>query len=115
MRRLIKSFGYAFSGIAYTTRTQLNFQIHLVAILVVALAGWYFKLTTSEWLWVILAIGLVLVAELVNTAIEILVDLVSPGFNEKAGKVKDVAAGAVVIAAIIAILIGALIFIPKFV
>lgn len=113
MRRLIKSFGYAFSGIAYTTRTQLNFQIHLAAILVVSLAGWYFKLSTSEWLWIILAIGLVLVTELVNTAIEILVDLVSPGFNEKAGKVKDVAAGAVVIAAIISVLTGAIIFVPK--
>lgn len=114
MRKLIKSFGYAFSGIAYTTRTQLNFQIHLAAILVVSFAGWYFKLSISEWLWIILAIGLVLVTELVNTAIEILVDLVSPGFNEQAGKVKDVAAGAVVVAAIISVLIAVVIFFPKF-
>lgn len=113
MRRLIKSFGYALSGVAYTTKTQMNFQIHLVAILLVGAAGWFFHLAISEWLWIILAIGLVLVAELLNTAIEILVDLVSPGFNEQAGRVKDVAAGAVVIAAVIAVLIGALIFIPK--
>lgn len=115
MRRLIKSFGYALSGVAYTTKTQLNFQIHLAAILLVGAAGWYFHLAIGEWLWIVLAIGLVLVAELLNTAIEILVDLVSPGFNEQAGKVKDVAAGAVVIAAIIAVVIGLLIFIPKLV
>jgi len=115
MRRLIKSFGYALSGIAYTTKTQLNFKIHLLAIAVVSLSGWFLKLTTSEWLWIVLAIGLVLVAELVNTAIELLVDLVSPAFNPQAGKVKDIAAGAVLIAAAIAVVIGAIIFIPKFI
>lgn len=113
MRRLIKSFGYALSGIAYTVKTQLNFRIHLTAVLIVGLAGWYFQLSAHEWLWIILAIGLVLVAELLNTAIELLVDLVSPGFNEKAGRVKDVAAGAVIVAAFIAVLIGTIIFIPK--
>lgn len=115
MRKLIKSFGYAFSGIAYTTKTQLNFKIHLAAIVLVGLAGWYFQLQASEWLWIILAIGLVLVTELLNTAIEILVDLVSPGFNEQAGRVKDVAAGAVVVAAIISVVIAAVIFLPKFI
>jgi len=113
MRRLIKSFGYALSGIAYTVKTQLNFRIHLTAVLLVGVSGWYFQLSGHEWLWIILAIGLVLVAELLNTAIELLVDLVSPGFNEKAGRVKDVAAGAVIVAAFIAVLIGAIIFIPK--
>lgn len=93
----------------------MNFKIHLVAILLVILAGWFYHLAINEWLWIILAIGLVLVAELLNTAMEILVDLVSPDFNIQAGKVKDVAAGAVVVAAIISFLIGALIFIPKFI
>lgn len=114
MRRLIKSFGYALSGIAYTIKTQMNFRIHLVAILMVVLAGWYFHLSANEWLWIIFTIGLVLVTELLNTAIEILVDLVSPDFNIQAGRVKDVAAGAVVIAAIISVVIGSIIFIPKF-
>lgn len=115
MRRLIKSFGYALSGIAYTIKTQLNFKIHLLAIVVVTLFGWFLKLTASEWLWIVLAIGLVLVTELVNTAIELLVDLVSPAFNPQAGKVKDIAAGAVLIAAAIAVVTGAIIFIPKFI
>jgi len=114
MRRLIKSFGYALLGIAYTIKTQMNFRIHLVAILMVVLAGWYFHLSPNEWLWIIFTIGLVLVTELLNTAIEILVDLVSPDFNIQAGRVKDVAAGAVVIAAIISVVIGSIIFIPKF-
>ncbi|MDO7743798.1 MAG: diacylglycerol kinase family protein [Pedobacter sp.] len=113
MRRLIKSFGYALSGIAYTTKTQLNFKIHLLAVAVVILLGWFLKLTTSEWLWIVSAIGLVLVTELVNTAIELLVDLVSPDFNPQAGKIKDIAAGAVLIAAAIAVVTGAIIFIPK--
>jgi diacylglycerol kinase len=113
MQRLIKSFGYAISGIAYAAKTQLNFKIHLAALIIVGLAGWYFHLSASEWLCVILAAGLVLVAELLNTAIEILVDLVSPGFNAQAGKVKDVAAGAVLVAACIAVVVGAIIFIPK--
>lgn len=91
----------------------MNFRIHLLAITLVGLAGWYFKLSSREWLWIILAVGLVLVTELLNTAIELLVDLVSPAFNTQAGKVKDVAAGAVLIAAFISVLIGIIIFMPK--
>lgn len=93
----------------------MNFKIHLTAIIAVLLAGWYVQLTTADWLWIILAVGLVLVAELLNTAIELLVDLVSPGYNAQAGKVKDVAAGAVLVAAVISVCIGAVIFIPKFI
>ena len=91
----------------------MNFQIHLFATILVGIAGWYFQLSGNEWLWIVLAIGLVLVAELLNTAIELLVDLVSPEFNVKAGKVKDVAAGAVIVAALISVIIAAIIFIPK--
>lgn len=115
MRRLIKSFGYALAGIGYTIKTQMNFRIHLIAIVAVLIAGCYFKLDRTDWLWIILAIGLVLVSELLNTAIELLVDFVSPDFHEKAGKIKDIAAGAVLVAALISISIGAIIFIPKFI
>jgi diacylglycerol kinase len=114
MRRLIKSFGYAWAGIGYSIKTQLNFRIHLLAIAVVLLAGWYTGLMLTEWLWIILAIGLVLVAESLNTAIEVLVDLVSPEYNKKAGHVKDIAAGGVLIAAMVSVVIGLLIFVPKF-
>ena len=91
----------------------MNFRIHLTAVILVSGLGWFFHLSASEWLWIILAVGLVLITELLNTALELLVDLVSPGFNSQAGKVKDVAAGAVLVAAVIAVIIGAVIFIPK--
>ncbi|MCX2478864.1 diacylglycerol kinase family protein [Pedobacter sp. MC2016-15] len=113
MRRLVKSFGYALSGITYTAKTQMNFRIHLAAIAMVGIAGWYLHLSAAEWTCIVIVIGLVLVAELLNTAVELLVDLVSPGFNAQAGKVKDVAAGAVLVAAGIAVISGAIIFIPK--
>ena len=93
----------------------MNFKIHLLAIMAVLLAGWYVQLAIADWLWIILAVGLVLVAELLNTAIEVLVDLVSPEYNAMAGKVKDIAAGAVLVAALISVCIGAVIFIPKFI
>lgn len=113
MRRLIKSFGYALSGIAYTVKTQLNFRIHLLAIAVVSCLGFVLSLTAAEWLWIVMAIGLVLVTELLNTAIELLVDLISPEYNATAGKVKDIAAGAVLVAAAISVITAAIIFIPK--
>jgi len=83
-----------------------------LAIVAVAL-GFYLKISTNEWLWISLNITLVLFAEMINTALETLVDLVSPGYNEKAGRVKDIAAGAVTITAINALLSGLYIFAPK--
>ena len=76
-------------------------------------AGFICKLNILEWGLVELAIGLVLVSELINTAIEWLVDLVSPEYKEKAGSIKDVAAGAVLVAATISVIIGAIVFLPK--
>ncbi len=115
MRRLIKSFGYAVNGIGYAFKTQPNFRFHCTAILVVLIAGLYFRLELFEWLWILMATALVLVSELFNTAIEVLVDLVSPAYHVKAGLVKDLSAAAVLIAAIIAATIGLIIFIPKFI
>jgi diacylglycerol kinase len=113
MSRMIKSFGFAVAGLRYAFRTQPNFKFHVFALCVVALVGWYYNLDRSEWLWILAAISMVLVAELLNTAIEVLVDLVSPAYHIKAGIVKDTAAAAVLVAAIIAAAIGLIIFIPK--
>jgi len=113
MSRFTKSFGFALNGILYAFKTQPNFKVHSALIVMVTLAGWYFQLNSSEWLWLLAAIALVLISELFNTAIEVLVDLVSPAYNEKAGIVKDTAAAAVLVAAIIAIAIGLIIFLPK--
>lgn len=113
MKKLIRSFGYAFNGIAYAAKTQLNFRIHLVATLVAVYLGYALHISTGEWQWIILCIALVLIVELLNTAIEFLTDLVSPDYNELAGRVKDVSAGAVVIAALFAVITGGIIFLPK--
>jgi diacylglycerol kinase len=113
MRRLFRSFGFAFKGIRYAFDTQPNFSIHLVAGAIAVAMGFVLQISASEWLWVILSIAVVLSAELLNTAIETLTDLVSPTYNIKAGHVKDVSAGAVVIVAAFALLAGLIIFVPK--
>lgn len=109
----MKRFRYAFKGIFFAFLTQPNIRIHAIATLLVSIAGFIFKLNLVEWGLVVFAIGLVLVSELMNTAIESLVDVISPGYSEKAGFIKDVAAGAVLIAAIISVIIGIIIFLPK--
>jgi diacylglycerol kinase (ATP) len=113
MKKLIRSFGFAFKGVAYATASQLNFRIHLSVTLIAIATGYLLHISTSEWLWVALCITLVLVTEMFNTMIETLTDLVSPGYNEKAGHIKDMSAGAVVITAIFALITGFVIFLPK--
>lgn len=113
MSKFIRGFGFAGKGLYYTFKTQVNFKFHCGAAIVVALCGWYFSLSQTEWLWILVATGIVLVAELLNTAIEALVDLVSPAYHKNAGIAKDTAAAAVLIAAIVAALIGLIIFLPK--
>ncbi len=89
-----------------------NFRIHLIAAVSVIAAGFYFDLQKSDWLFLVFAIGFVLVAELFNSAIELLADFISPGRNEMIGKLKDIAAGAVLIAVITSVIAGVLIFWP---
>ncbi|MDF2433428.1 MAG: diacylglycerol kinase [Mucilaginibacter sp.] len=113
MKKLIRSFGYAFKGVAYATTSQLNFRIHLGATLIAVIMGFALHISTGEWQWVAISITLVLATEIFNTMIETLVDLVSPGYNEKAGHIKDMSAGAVVIAALFALINGLIIFLPK--
>lgn len=113
MKTLIKSFGYAFSGLKYAFSTQPNFRIHSAVLLLVVIAGWALTISLNEWFCILLVSGLVLVTELLNTAIEVLVNLVSPGYHEKAKIIKDVSAGAVVLACFIAVIIGLVIFLPK--
>jgi len=110
MKKLIRGFGYAFKGVSYATATQLNFRIHLFATLAAVVLGFGLHISTAEWQWIILAIAMVLASELLNTAIEILTDLVSPEYNPKAGHVKDVAAASVLITAIFALATGLIVF-----
>ncbi len=113
MKKFIRGFGYALNGIRHAAVTQLNFRVHVVAAIVAVGAGYALHISAVEWLWIILCIAMVLAAELFNTALEFLTDLVSPEYNKKAGLVKDMAAGAVLITAICALVIGLIIFVPK--
>ncbi|WP_428330646.1 diacylglycerol kinase family protein [Mucilaginibacter sp.] len=113
MKKLFRSFGYAFKGLAYATKSQLNFRIHLVATVLAVILGYVLHISITQWQWIALCITLVLVTEIFNTMVETLVDLVSPGYNEKAGHIKDMSAGAVVIAALFALITGIIIFLPK--
>lgn len=115
MNKFIRGFGYAFKGIRHAVKTQLNFRVHLLCALIAVLLGYALKISTAEWLWVSLCTGMVLLTELINTAIELLVDLVSPQYNEKAGHIKDMCAAAVLITAITSLVIGTVIFLPKLV
>ena len=112
LHKLYKSFGYAFAGIGYALKTQVNMVIHLGATILVTVAGFYFRLTAVEWAIIVLAIGLVWVAEMLNTAIEATVDLVTEKIHPIAKMAKDVAAGAVLLAAFCSVIIGILIFWP---
>jgi len=108
----LASFGYAFNGIGAFLRSEPHARIHALATLVVVAAGCWYKIATPEWLWIILAIALVWITEMLNTVIEKTMDHLSPAQHPKVKFIKDVAAGAVLIAAIAAIIIGAVIFIP---
>lgn len=110
----IKSFGYAFKGIASFIGKEPNAWIHCAAIVMVTFLGGYFDITNAEWCIVLLCFAVVLAAEAFNTAIERLVNLVSPIHHPIAGDVKDIAAGAVLICAIGAAIIGCIVFIPYF-
>jgi len=113
MSRFFKSFKFAFNGLKHTLKTQPNFKAHLLAAFIVTVAAWYFQVSVAEWLALVICMALVLVAELLNTAIEIVVDICSPNFNIKAGLAKDVSAAAVLLAALASLIVGLIIFVPK--
>jgi len=106
-------FIHAMGGILETARTERNFKIHLICAIVAVAAGSWIHLSTSDWLWITFCIALVFALELLNTALEAVVDLLSPASHPLAKKAKDAAAGAVLIGAIFALIVGASIFLPK--
>jgi len=114
-KKLINSFKYAGEGIVSSFKSERNMKIHMFIMLIVILAGILLKLSAIEWIICVLLFGIVISAELFNTALETIVDMVSPEKNEKAKLAKDVSAGAVLVVAIGAAIVGSIIFIPKFV
>jgi diacylglycerol kinase len=111
--REAESFACAFRGIASLLKSEVHARIHLVATVAVLALGWWFEITRGEWLAVILAIGLVWVAEALNTAIEYVADLAHPDEHPEVKKLKDLAAAAVLFASIAALIIGLIVFLPR--
>ena len=112
-KKIINSFKYAIEGFISSFKTERNMKIHVLAMAVVVALGFYFKLNSIEWCFITTAIALVIGSELLNTAIETIVDMVSPEKNPKAKLAKDISAAAVLAFAIGAFIVGTLIFIPK--
>ena len=112
-KKLINSFKYAIEGIISSFKTERNMKIHILAMIIVIIAGIFYKINMIEWMMCVIAIVLVIAGELFNTAIETVVDIVMPYKNPKAKIAKDVAASAVLILAIGSIIVGGIIFLPK--
>lgn len=114
IRGRVKSLKYAFKGFWLLIKTEASIKVQFILGILVTVLGLVMDLSTTEWLFQTLAIGLVLTSESLNTAIEKLCDFVNPNYNERIGFIKDIAAGAVTFAALFAIIIGLFIYLPKF-
>jgi len=110
----IKGGGYALKGAYLLLRNEASIQVQTVIAIIMTVAGFYFDISATEWMFQILSIGLVVSIEGLNTAAEEIADFVHPDFHNKIGLIKDIAAGAVFFAALTAIIIGCIIYIPKF-
>lgn len=113
LKKRLTSFKWAIKGIFDLFKNHPNAQIHLLATIVVLSLSFYLKIAALELCLVLLCIGLVISLEAINSALEYLADKISPEHDELIGKAKDMAAGAVLIAAITTVLIGGIIFLPK--
>jgi diacylglycerol kinase len=108
-----KSFTHAFRGIGILLKSTHNSWIYIFFTILALALGFVLKISSTEWLFLVFAIGLVFITETINTSIEIDIDLTSPNYHPYARDTKDVAAGAVLISAFIAVIVGLIIFLPK--
>ena len=113
IKKRLQSFVYAFQGIQALFRDEPNARIHLGAAVLVNVAGLWFKISTFEWVALWVCIGLVFIAEIINTALENICDHISPEKNVRIGEIKDLAAAAVLISVVISVIVAALIFAGK--
>lgn len=109
MQSFLKSFSYAFKGLVYSLK-QRNMKIIFACALLTIFTAIFLKINANHWCILLICIGLVMALEMINTAIEGIVDLVSPEYNEKAGKIKDLAAGAVLVVSFVSMIIGVIVF-----
>ena len=109
----LKSVRYAFDGALYLFKTESSIKIQLGVALVVTVAGFYFNISRTEWLFQVAIIGLVISIEGMNTAVEYIVDFIHPDHHASIGRIKDIAAGAVFIASMAAVIVAVIIYYPK--
>lgn len=112
-KRLTNSFKYAFTGVATAYKTEQNLRIHTVMAILVIISGFFFKISNLEWFVCLILIGLVLMAEFFNTALENIVDMITTDINPYAKNAKDMASSGVLAMAIISAIVGLIIFVPK--
>ena len=112
-KKIINSFKYAIQGILTSFKTERNMKIHISIMILVIIAGILFEINKYEWIICVICFAIVIGGELFNTAIETVVDMVMPYKNEKAKLAKDVSAGAVLVLAMGAAIVGFIIFMPK--
>lgn len=108
---IIRSFSYAFKGL-FAAWKERNFKLHVLSASIALILGFFFGISNMEWLIVALCIVGVMAMEIMNTAIEKLVDMIQPEYDERAGKIKDLSAAAVLIFSIGALVCGLIIFVP---
>ncbi|MDO9153764.1 MAG: diacylglycerol kinase family protein [Paludibacter sp.] len=111
--RFIRSLLFALKGVQHVLVTEANMRIHLIFTVLVIICGFIFKISGTEWMLCLMCFGLVISMEMMNTAIEKYIDFISLKHHAAAGHVKDIAAGAVLISAFIAAIVGLMIFVPK--
>jgi len=109
-----KSVGFAFKGMIKLITTEHSVMVQFSLGILLTIAGFYFEISATEWMFQILTIGFVLAIEGLNTAVEKIADFIHPNYHERIGFIKDIAAGAVFFAALTAISIGLIIYVPKF-
>jgi len=113
IKKRMQSFKFAFNGLKILLREESNAWIHLCIAICVLVAGFVFKISVGEWIVVVFCIGFVFALELLNSAIENMADFVSEEYHDLIKKTKDLAAGAVLVSAIVSAIIGLIIFVPK--
>ncbi len=113
MKKLLQSIKYTIVGLKTAIKSERSMKFHLFFTVLVFIAGGLFRISIVEWVLVTICVGMVISLEIVNTAIERLVDVVSTERRPELGQIKDIAGGAVLVGAIIAVIVGALIFLPK--
>ena len=112
IKRLAKSFIYAFRGFFKTIREEQNLKIQVIVSFLVISLGWYFKISQFEWIILVIVIGLVILTEIFNSAIERVTDVLKPRINGYVKEIKDIMAAAVMLASIMAVIVGLIIFLP---